>query len=120
MEEQRKVFIICPVRGHDKSETGWVVNGLEGAGWAVYWPPRDTDQGASELEICRQNRAAIEAADVVAVVYNEESQGVHFDLGMAFALRKPVAVIKGGGVYKGGKKSFAGMIDAWEGECGGE
>ena len=113
MEKRGKAFLICPVRGHEMSETEWVVKGMEESGWEVHWPPRDTEQGVSGLDICRQNRAAIEAADVVGVVYEEGSQGVHFDLGMAFALRKPVVVVWGQG-----EAGFAEMISAWEGENG--
>jgi hypothetical protein len=53
----------------------------------------------------------------VFVVYDENSQGVHFDLGMAFALRKPVMVINEP-ARSLGEKSFAAMLIAGGCNCG--
>lgn len=92
----RKGFLICPVRsGKYKGEAERWVEMLEEEGVEVYYPPRDTDQADDGvgLHICEQNRAAIESADSVYVIYDKDSKGSHFDLGMAFALRKPIRLI---------------------------
>lgn len=108
-----KTFLICPVRSHSAIETQSVVSDLELAGWCVHWPHRDTDQvDPTGLQICHDNLLAIEAADVIHVIWDGKSQGCLFDLGMAFALRKPVRVIFLPNV-EDGVKSFQAMITAW-------
>ena len=91
----KKVFIICSVR----NATIWqmrrmeqAVQDLESQGCEVHWPPRDTDQNARGIEICRQNMEAIKQADVVWLFYEAGSQGTHFDMGVAFALGKPLVI----------------------------
>lgn len=107
-----RAFLICPVRGHSPEETAAIVAGLEGEGYAVHWPPRDTDQNDPVgLAICAQNLEAIRAADVIAVVWDGKSQGVLFDLGMAFALGKKVMPIALPEPSEG--KSFQNMVNAW-------
>lgn len=92
-----KIFIICPVRnvGEElKKDIDLYVTQLEALGYDVHYPPRDTDQNDSTgLRICRDNRKAIEEADAVHVVWDGESQGSLFDLGMAFAMGKRVVPV---------------------------
>jgi hypothetical protein len=77
------------------SETEDLVRRLEGDGWEVHWPPRDTDQeDETGYRICWDNRRAIERADVVFVVWDGQSKGSLFDLGMAFAMEKPIRVVE--------------------------
>lgn len=105
-------FLICPVRGVSAEDTGWIVAKLEAEGHTVHWPHRDTDQNDDTgLRICADNRAAIEAADVVCVVWDGRSQGCLFDLGMAFALGKQIKVIDMPAPTEG--KSFQNMARAW-------
>lgn len=108
----RRTFLICPVRGHDPEETRKIVEHLEGAGWLVHWPPRDTDQeDPTGLRICADNRRAILEAHAVHVIWDGQSQGCLFDLGMAFAYGKPVYWIDLPVASEG--KSFQNMIRAW-------
>lgn len=79
-----KGFLICPVRGHSQEETAEIVEWLEEY-TDVHWPPRDTDQTDPRgLDICKQNRQAILEADVIFIIWNGESTGSIFDMGMAF------------------------------------
>jgi len=108
-----KAFLICPVRGHDKRETLHWVWALEDMGYAVHWPPRDTWQDDPVgLDICQANYEAIEAADKVFVVWDGKSAGSLFDLGMAFALNKPLEVLEAPAPTL--RKSFQNMMRAWE------
>ena len=112
---EMKTFLICPVRGHDPDEQLQVVRQLEVEGWTVHFPPRDTDQNDSTgLRICTDNRAAIESADIIHVVWDGKSQGSLFDLGMAFALRKPLRIVLIPDPTEG--KSFQNMMRQWEHE----
>lgn len=91
----KRAYLICPVRGHHMSETADVVRRLEQEGWQVHWPPRDTDQvDETGYRICEDNREAIRRADVVFVVWDGKSKGSLFDMGMAFAMEKPVRVVE--------------------------
>jgi len=79
----------------------------------VHWPPRDTTQeDDTGYRICADNRAAIEAADVVYIIWDGQSQGCLFDLGMAFALRKPLYVWQAPPESEG--KSFQNVMYEWE------
>ena len=108
-----KAFLICPVRGHDPSETEAIVRELESKGWDVHWPHRDTDQNDDiGLRICMDNCTAILAADRVFLVYDPDSKGSHFDMGMAFALHKPITVLRAPEPTP--YKSFQNVVRAWE------
>ncbi|MGD9001868.1 MAG: nucleoside 2-deoxyribosyltransferase [Anaerolineae bacterium] len=109
----KRAYLICPVRGHDMSETADLVRRLEDEGWEVHWPPRDTDQvDETGYRICRDNRRAIEEADVVFVVWDGRSKGCLFDLGMAFAMGKPVRVVELPAHTE--ERSFQKMVREWE------
>lgn len=104
-------FLICPVRGQDPSALAEVVREIETT-YALHYPPRDTEQSDPVgLEICKRNREAIAGADVVFVVWDGQSQGCLFDLGMAFALGKRVEAVRLPDPSHG--KSFQNMVRAW-------
>ena len=105
-------FLICPVRGHDISETEAIVKDIEQSGYTVHWPPRDTNQNDDTgLRICMDNLDAIKNADVVHIIWDGKSQGCLFDLGMAFALGKQVIPISLPEATE--TKSFQNMITAY-------
>lgn len=88
------IYIICPVRGAD----AWRLSAMaqyaakkRAEGHVVHFPPDSVDQSDPiGLRICEEHRAAMERADEVHVLWHSESKGSHFDLGMAFALRKKI------------------------------
>lgn len=105
-------FLICPVRGMSPDAHATAVELLEKQGFSVHWPPRDTDQDDEiGLRICRDNAAAIAAADVVHVIWDGKSQGCLFDLGVAFALKKKLEIVLIPAISEG--KSFQNMMAAW-------
>ncbi len=88
------IYLICPVRNatFDSSE---IVKALEADGHKVHFPPRDVDQtDTTGFFICDSHLKAMMEADEVHIVWDQESKGSHFDLGMAFALGKPITLIK--------------------------
>jgi nucleoside 2-deoxyribosyltransferase len=112
VESPFKTFLIAPVRSVDLDTFSAVVSELKKKGWGVYWPAHDTDQNdPTGYRICQDNLAAIEAADAVHVIWDGKSQGCLFDLGMAFALGKPVFPIQLPEPTEG--KSFQNMIMEW-------
>jgi len=84
---------------------------LESLGHTVHVPHVHTNQDQKGIDICRQNMEAIENADLVLVYYNGQSTGTHFDMGVAFANRKPVFPM--GNVVEGEGKSFPRMLSEW-------
>lgn len=65
---------------------------LEEEGHEVAYPLFDSIY-ANELELITENRARIEWADEVHVLWDGRSYGSIFDFGMVFALRKPMKVV---------------------------
>jgi len=112
------IFIICTVR---KASDEYImklnkyVQRIEKQGHVVHLPPRDTDQNATGIDICKQNRQAIKDADEIHIFYNPESTGTHFDMGMAFMANKSIKVIEN--VEYGKGKSFPRMLTEWENLC---
>lgn len=85
--------MICPVRGmtgEERRRAEAHVAALEADGHTVHYPPRDVDQtdDGCGLAICEAHRQAMAGADEVHVMWNPESKGSHFDLGMAFMLAR--------------------------------
>jgi nucleoside 2-deoxyribosyltransferase len=106
-----KIFLISPVRGADQTENQKHYDRLA-LEHEVYYPFLHTNQvDDTGLRICRDNLAAIQNADAVAVIWDGKSQGCLFDLGMAFALGKPVIAIELPTPTDG--KSFQNMVRAW-------
>lgn len=112
------IFLICPVRGITEEYAEGIetqVKELEAQGHKVHWPSRDTNQhDITGMNICEENRRAIKAADIVYVIWDGKSQGVLFDLGMAFAMKKKIRTITGYMPSMTNGKSFQNMIFAWE------
>ena len=61
--------------------------------------------------ICTQNAKAIADADEVHIFYNPDSQGTHFDMGVAFSLKKKIVIVKN--VEYGPGKSYPRMLNEW-------
>jgi nucleoside 2-deoxyribosyltransferase len=111
----KKVFIICSVRCATMEYQNKLVKyteALEAEGVEVHLPHRDTDQTATSFDICEQNKEAIRISDEVHIFYSPESQGTHFDMGVAFALNKPIKIVES--VPYGEGKSYSRMLKEWE------
>lgn len=78
----------------------------------MHFPHRDTDQDDDVgLRICADNLEAIRQAEVIHIIWDGKSQGSLFDLGMAFALGKPLVVLSVPEPTE--HKSFQNMMRAW-------
>ena len=68
---------------------------LEHEGHETYVPLRDTEQKlTTEAEILRSNLNGIKWCDETHLIWDLSSQGTLFDMGCAYALDKPIKVIK--------------------------
>lgn len=114
-----KIFIICPVRmasEQEKRRLEKYVIELTSEGNSVYYPAVHTNQEDTETggyRICSDNRNAIMEADEIHVFWNPESKGTLFDLGMAFALKKPLILANPEDIIPEEGKSFLNMICYW-------
>jgi len=112
---KKMIFIICSVRGANddyRTKLETYVSSLEKEGHIIHLPHRDTNQAKRGIDICNENQLAIYNADEVHIFYNSESQGTHFDMGVAFALDKKIVIVENETFDEG--KSFARMLTEWE------
>jgi hypothetical protein len=113
-----KIFLICTVRLGVTEFSKKYVEKLESEGHKVHFPPRDTNQidPLKGFNICIDNSKAIKESDEVHVIYNPKSQGIHFDLGVAWALGKKIKVVNPEEFpeEKSQNKSFLNMMEIWE------
>jgi nucleoside 2-deoxyribosyltransferase len=113
-KEMKKGFVICSVRGQSeeyRNKLEAFVKEKEAQGWQIHLPHRDTNQNARGYDICLQNAEAINLAHRIFIFYSPNSQGTHFDMGVAFALCKPIEIVET--VEYGGGKSYPRMLQEW-------
>jgi len=107
-----KRFLLCPVRNATAEEHTAVeryVEDLEATGVEVHWPTRDTDQDDPiGLRICQDNIRAIRSSEQVDIWWSPSTRGGVFDLGVALALHKPIAVVHP--VVPTAEKSFENVV----------
>lgn len=111
------IFLICPVRLADdriREELLEIVNKLESEGNIVYYPARDTDQRLTAMEINSIHLKEIKKSDMIYIYYISESQGIHFDMGMAFALGKTIKIVFAPKVESEYYKEFSDFIISWQ------
>lgn len=111
---KKNIFVICTVRGASeeyKTKLEDYVSELEDLGHKVHLPHRDTNQNARGIDICGENMRAIMGADEVHIFYNSTSQGTHFDMGVSFALGKPIVIVENEPLTEG--KSYQRMLVEW-------
>lgn len=112
-----KIYLACPVRNitdNYKSLIDQQVEFLEKKGHLVYYPARDTNQGMNSFDICAANKKAILESDKVYVIWDGKSQGVLFDMGIAFALHKDIKTLIGYMPKMTREKSFQNLFYEWE------
>jgi len=85
---------------------------LQSDGHEVKLPAFDHHPGLDVLGVCAHNRDIITWADEVHLLWDNRSSGTVFDFGMVFALRKPFKI-----VYME-IKTFQGLMEAYESQCG--
>ena len=111
---KKKIYLIMPVRASSAAKLVYAsqyCGALEAQGHEVHFPPRDAPQDDPTGEhICKVHLAAMQAADEVHVLWDPESYGSHFDLGMAYALGKPIKGIDVCYVDRPGKSYWKAVI----------
>lgn len=117
--EKRSVFLICPITGSSEEVQERIaayVAKLEGSGFSVYWPKRDTDQSDPHgWAIFSSNSVAIMDAEEIHVWFDSKSRGSLCDVGMVFMLyrlgfRKRVVIANPEDVQPTPHKSFENIV----------
>ena len=92
-----KIYIICAVRNATEARVAEIrdyADKLRSVGHTVHFPPDDAPQEDPTGEaICRTHLSAMRGCDEVHVFWDVNSKGSHFDLGMAYALRKQIVPV---------------------------
>ena len=97
----KKIYILSAVTNatdNQKAEIDRYVQQLEENGNSVYLPHRDTNPNQEIVLINYDNFKAIQNCNEAHVFYDSTSKGSHFDLGMCFAMHKPIVVVKTDGI----------------------
>lgn len=93
-----KIHFICPVRGVTDEQQKEIDNyaaQLVAEGHTVHNPKYAVDQDdETGMGICAGHLNSMLTANRVDVFWDVTSKGSHFDIGMAFALNKPIKVVK--------------------------
>lgn len=93
-----KIHLICPVRNvtdEQQKEIDDYVKSLEAKGHEVHNPKYAVDQDdETGYNICQGHLISMKSAHRVDVFWDVNSKGSHFDLGMAFAMYKPIKLVK--------------------------
>jgi nucleoside 2-deoxyribosyltransferase len=91
-----KIYILCPVRNiteKQKKEIEKYVKKMDKKN-EVHYPPRNVDQDdETGINICKAHLEFMEKCDEVHIFWDRNSKGSHFDLGMAFALKRKMKLI---------------------------
>lgn len=95
---ENNIFLICPVRNATEEQKRWIENFVQEKyteGYTIHAPhlhTRQTDLFGG-YSICLQNANAVAKSSEIDIYYDQSSTGSVFDLGVAYALRKPLKVL---------------------------
>jgi hypothetical protein len=93
-----KIHLICPVRNvtdEQQKEIDDYCKSLEQQGHSVHNPKYAVNQDdETGFYICAAHCHSMVHSDRIDIFWDVTSKGSHFDLGMAFALNKPVKLVK--------------------------
>ena len=94
-----KIYLICPVTIATEESTKFAkeyVAELEQNQYhEVFYPQRDVEQNdPTGLNLVNTELQAIRECDEVHVIWDKDSKGSHFDLGVAMGLNKPIILVK--------------------------
>ena len=93
-----KIFLICPVRNATYEQRKWIedfVKEKTDEGCTIHAPhlhTRQTDLFGG-FAICTQNALAVASSEEIDIYYDQTSTGSVFDLGVAYALHKPLHLL---------------------------
>ena len=96
--QDNKIFLICPVRNATPEQRKWIedfVANKHEDGYIIHAPHLHTRQVDlfGGYAICKQNAEAVASSGEIDIYYDQSSTGSVFDLGVAYALHKPLILL---------------------------
>ena len=93
-----KIFLICPVRNATEEQRKWIedfVKEKQSSDYIVHAPHLHTNQNDTlgGFNVCKENSLAVASSSEVDIYYDQTSTGSIFDLGVAYALHKPIKLL---------------------------
>ena len=117
-EENKKIFLICPVRNATEIQRKWIENYVIKKnidGYTIHAPhlhTRQTDLFGG-YTICIQNANALASSNEIDIYYDQKSTGSIFDLGVAYALHKPLKILNKEEIVFNKSDSIDNIISSW-------
>jgi len=102
-----KVFVSSSLKNRELNAE--IAKLLEDRGFKVYLPQRDTPQCDNVGVIFNANTNAIKEADIIIAVLINHGRDLGFEIGLAYALSKPIIALVNSEVYKK-DKMIAGAL----------
>ena len=95
---ENKIFLICPVRNATENQKKYIEDFVTEKyvdGYKIHAPHLHTRQNDlfGGYAICKQNAEAVATSSEVDIYYDQSSTGSVFDLGVAYALNKPLRIL---------------------------
>ena len=111
--EKNKKFLISPVRLATEKETEWLESLAHQAN--IHVPKFHTNQvdPLCGYNICKQNGKAIAVSEEVQIYYNQTSTGSVFDIGMAYAMHKPLVLLNGDAITFDDNNLIDSLVKSW-------
>ena len=113
-----KIFLICPVRNATDEQRKWIedfVINKNVAGYKIHAPHLHTRQSdlLGGYAICMQNADAVATSSEIDIYYDQSSTGSVFDLGVAYALYKPLKMLNEEDVFFDDNDLIDKIIKEW-------
>lgn len=114
----KKIFLICPVRNATSEQKQWIENFVQektNDGYTIHAPhlhTRQTDLFGG-YAICTQNAQAVASSSEVDIYYDQNSTGSVFDLGVCYALGKPLKLLNGEEITLRDADSIDRIVKNW-------
>ena len=113
-----KIFLICPVRNATEEQRKWIENFVSekcNEGYTIHAPHLHTRQKDlfGGYAICVQNAEAVASSEEIDIYYDQSSTGSVFDLGVAYALYKPLKVLNKEKIEFNENDSIDNLVKTW-------
>ena len=113
-----KIFLICPVRNATAEQRKWIedfVIDKNVAGYKIHAPHLHTRQSdlLGGYAICMQNADAVATSSEIDIYYDQSSTGSVFDLGVAYALHKPLILLNANEIIFDKENFVDNIISIW-------
>ena len=116
--KDKKIFLICPVRNASEEQRKWIENFVQektNEGYIIHAPHLHTVQTDlfGGYSICVQNAEAVASSEEIDLYYDQNSTGSIFDLGVAYALKKPLRLLNEQEIIFDDNDSIDNLIKNW-------